>query len=79
MWLGMAKVRGGARTQAGKKKNKKTQKKNRFPIAQGHVDSSGICTPNGLRVTSVTSLSESPELQGPTPEPSSDTGAENIV
>lgn len=68
----MAKVRGGARTKAGKKKN-------RFPIAQGHVDSSGICTLNGLKVTSVTSLSESPELQGPTPEPSSDTGAENIV
>lgn len=57
MWLRMAKVRGGARLQA----------ENRFPTAQGHVDSPGICTRNGSRVMSGTSLSESLELQGPRP------------
>lgn len=35
MWLGMAKVRGGARTQAGKKKKQKNPKKKQVPHSTG--------------------------------------------
>ena len=60
MWLRMAKVRGGARLLLAE---------SRFPTARGHIDSPGICTRNGLRVTDVRDIT----VWEP-PRPRADTG-----
>lgn len=64
MWLRMAKVREGTRLLA----------ESRFPTAQGHIDSPGICTRNGLRVTDVRDTTE-----WEPPKPRADTGPGNTV